>query len=131
MNTYLKLSSVFLILGLSQLALANHHDGESGNCKKMMQEKKSMQEMDTNKDGVVSHDEFTTANLARIEKTFTHIDANGDGKLDNEEQQIAQAIWETRYKKYHTEKTDDDPHHGMNMPDDEYHQMPNDVHHTM
>lgn len=126
-----KLAIILLTLGLSQLAFANHHDGENGNCKKMVQEKQSMQDMDINKDGIVSRDEFTAASKERTEKTFAHIDANSDGKLDNEEQQIAQEIWASRYKKHHIETMHDDPHHGMNMPDDEYHQMPNDVHHNM
>jgi hypothetical protein len=119
-----------LMLGLSQLAFANHHDGEDGGCKKMMQEKSGMLDMDLNKDGAVSHDEYTAASLERAEKTFEHIDANNDGKLDDEEQHIAKEIWASRYKKHHAQVYND-PHHGMNMPDDEYHQMPNDPHHNM
>jgi hypothetical protein len=125
-----RLAIILLTLGLSPLAFANHHDGGNGSCKKMMQEKQSMQDMDTNKDGVVSSDEFTAVSQERTKKTFAHIDANNDGKLDTEEQQIAKEIWASLYKKQHTETMHDDPHHGINMPDDENHQMPDDAHHN-
>jgi hypothetical protein len=131
MKTSLQLTTVLLTLGLSQLAFANHHDGDSDSCQKMMQEKNSMQDMDINKDGVVSNNEFTAASLERAKETFAHIDANGDGKLNNEEQEAAKEVWASRYKKYHTQAMHDDPHHGMSIPDDDYHQMPNDPQHNM
>lgn len=40
---------------------------------------------DTDGDGMVSRDEFIKARTARLEETFTRLDANGDGKLDVQE----------------------------------------------
>jgi hypothetical protein len=128
-----RLAVILLTLGLSTLAFANHHDAESDSCKKMMQEKQSMQDMDMNKDGAISNDEYTAATLDRAKKTFEHIDANKDGKLDNEEQQAANAVWAAQHSmSWHNMPDDEyhqmpnDPHHNMSMPDDENHQMPKD-----
>jgi hypothetical protein len=133
MKTYLKFASVLLIFVLSQFAFADHHAGENDSCKKIMQEKQGMQDMDLNKNGVVSRDEFTTASLERAEKTFEHIDANKDGKLDDEEQKAANAVWAAQHSMGWHNMPDDphhqmpnDAHHNLNMPDDENHQMPKD-----
>ena len=40
---------------------------------------------DTDGDGTVSRDEFIKARTARLEQTFERMDANGDGKLDEQE----------------------------------------------
>jgi EF hand len=135
MKVFKILTIATITLGLSQAAFANHHDGENEACHK----KSGMLEMDMNNDGAVSHDEYTAAKLERAEKTFEHIDANKDGKLDAQEQAAAKAVWANQddergeYKKYHDphhSNMPNDAHHQM-MPDDENNQMPNDEYHNM
>jgi len=46
---------------------------------------KKMAKYDTNKDGVVSMQEFKDGQLKNIEKRFGKIDVNADGVLDQEE----------------------------------------------
>jgi hypothetical protein len=72
-----------LALGLSQMAYANH-DGTDG---KHCDHKHAMQDADSNKDGAVSHDEFTTAHQKMADEMFTKMDANKDGKIDQTERQ--------------------------------------------
>lgn len=47
-------------------------------------------EMDTDGDGLVSFTEILVAVPSLTEETFTSIDANGDGALDDEEMAAAQ-----------------------------------------
>ena len=54
-----------LALGLSQTVSADQHSADGKHCD---YKKNSMQEADTNKDGAISHDEFTAAHQARAEK---------------------------------------------------------------
>ncbi len=72
-----------LALGLSQMAYANHDGADGMNC----EHKGMMQDADANKDGSISHDEFTAAHQARADKMFTKMDANNDGKIDQAERQ--------------------------------------------
>ena len=75
-----------LALGLSQLAYANHDGTDGKHC-----EHKGMQDADANKDGAVSHDEFTAAHQARADKMFAKMDANKDGKIDQAERDAMKA----------------------------------------
>jgi len=63
--------------------LADNHGGKKG-------EKFEMK--DTNKDGVISKDEF----LANAEKKFSEMDADGNGAISKEE---AQAQWKDKKEK--------------------------------
>lgn len=74
------------VLGFGQLAYAQHHEMDG----KPMQHR-GMQEADANKDGVISHDEFTEAHKVRSEKMFEKMDANHDGKLDEAERKAGKA----------------------------------------
>jgi Ca2+-binding EF-hand superfamily protein len=72
-----------LALGLSQMAYANH-DGTDG---KHCDHKHTMQDADTNKDGAVSHEEFTANHQKMADEMFAKMDANNDGKIDQAERQ--------------------------------------------
>ncbi len=84
-----------LALGLSQTVSADQHSADGKHCD---YKKHSMQEADTNKDGAISHDEFTAAHQARAEKMFAKMDANGDGKIDASERQAMKAKMKDRCK---------------------------------
>lgn len=57
----------------------------------------SIYSFDVNKDGTISKSEYLDGNKSNNAKTFKHIDANGDGKLD----QAEQTEIETVYKAFH------------------------------
>ena len=54
--------------------------------------------LDTNKDGVVSLDEFTARWVARAEKRFVKIDSNKDGVLDKAEMKAHRAKQDKKKK---------------------------------
>jgi len=55
--------------------------------------------LDTNKDGVVSLDEFTARFIARAEKRFIKIDTNKDGVIDKDEMKAHRAKQDAKRKK--------------------------------
>ncbi|MGE5547384.1 MAG: EF-hand domain-containing protein [Solirubrobacterales bacterium] len=58
-----------------------------------------MQQMDTNKDGVVTLDEFVAAHLGREQQHFDAMDANHDGMISREEFDQGMRKWaEQRFK---------------------------------
>jgi hypothetical protein len=69
-----------LVLGLSQLAYANHDGVDGKHC-----EHKGMMDADANKDGAVSRDEFMSQHQKMADKMFVKMDANKDGKIDQAE----------------------------------------------
>lgn len=71
---------LLLTLSMGKFAYADHH--ESGeHCTRHH----GMEWADANKDGAVSHEEFTAAHTARAEKMFEKLDVNKDGKIDDTE----------------------------------------------
>lgn len=81
MKTLQILAISSLLLGLSQTANAAHemnHDMDATHAH-------SWQDADTNKDGVISKDEFMAKHQERAEKMFLKLDANKDGKVDEAE----------------------------------------------
>lgn len=80
----MKISHILMVmilsLGMAQVGHAEH-DGMAD----MHAEGHGLQAADVNKDGVISHDEFTAAHKARSEKMFEKLDANHDGKIDDAE----------------------------------------------
>jgi len=82
MKTLQILAISSLLLGLSQTAIADHHEmnhdhaGAHGH---------NWENADTNKDGVVSKDEFMVKHQQRAEKMFSKMDANKDGTVDEAE----------------------------------------------
>ena len=82
MKFFKTLAAVVLSLGLIQIAHANH-DGKNGmHC----DHKSMMEDADTNKDGVISHDEFNAAHQKKTDEMFAKMDTNKDGKIDKAEQ---------------------------------------------
>ena len=72
----------------SSMAVADHHEG----CKDMKNMDFSMKSMDSDKDGMISKDEYAAANQSEINENFKHIDANNDGKLDAKEQKDVEDV---------------------------------------
>lgn len=75
------IAMVALALSLSQMAYANHHGADGMVCN----HRQGMQDADTNKDGVISRDEFTTAHQKMADEMFTIMDTNNDGNIDQAE----------------------------------------------
>ena len=72
-----------LTLGLSQIAYANHDGHDGMHCTRG----NNMQDADTNKDGVVSHDEFNAHHQKMADEMFAKMDTNKDGKIDQAERE--------------------------------------------
>ncbi len=85
-----------LTLGLTQLAYANHDGADGKHC---AHKRHSMQDSDTNKDGVISRDEFMSSRQARAEQHFAKLDANNDGKIEQAERDAMKAKWKEHHKK--------------------------------
>ncbi len=79
-----------LALGLTQLVYAND-DVDGKQCEHMKHG--MLQDADTNKDGVISRDEFMAAHQARMNKMFDMMDTNHDGKIDQAERDAMKAKW--------------------------------------
>ncbi len=86
-----------LALGLSQLAYANHDGADGKHCERM---KHDMMEADTNKDGVISKDEFMAAHQARANKMFDMMDTNHDGKIDQAERDAMKGKWKEHHEEH-------------------------------
>jgi len=78
--THMLLTST-LLLGLANVAYANHHMGEAG--------ANHCEHADMNKDGTISREEFMMKHQKRAEKMFTRMDTNKDGKIDANERKAA------------------------------------------
>ena len=85
----------------ANFALANHHEGAHEDCKYIKNMDFSMKELDTNKDGNISKEEYAAAVHGDIDKNFKHMDANGDGKLDAKEQKDVEGV----LKAMHSQKS--------------------------
>ena len=80
MKTLKMLALSSLLLGLAQTANADHH--EAGDPHHAGAHAHSWMDADTNKDGVVSKEEFMAKHQERAEKMFSKLDTNNDGKVD-------------------------------------------------
>jgi hypothetical protein len=88
MKTLQILAISSLLLGLSQAANADHHEMNHDHAGKHAH---GWQDADTNKDGVVTKDEFLVKHQQRAEKKFAKMDTNKDGKLDEAERKAMHA----------------------------------------
>jgi hypothetical protein len=97
----MKKSALFFVIafctGFSQLANSNNHIESKSmdvtKCEGMTNSNFSISSLDVNKDGVISKSEYLDGNKSNNEKTFKHIDANGDGKLDQAEQAEIEVVY--------------------------------------
>ena len=87
MQLYKALLASVLVVS-TNFAFANHHEG----CKDMKNMDFSMKDVDTNKDGNISRDEYAAEGQGDIDKNFKHMDANSDGKLDAKEQKDVEEV---------------------------------------
>ncbi len=93
-------AAVALALGLTQLAYANHEGADGKHC----DFKHGWQDSDTNKDGVISRDEFMASHQTRAEKMFNMMDTNHDGKIDQAERDAMKAKWKEHHEKHEMEQ---------------------------
>lgn len=91
MNIKTSLFAAAILLGCN-IAQANHHEGAHEGCKDMKNMDFSMKDIDTNKDGDISKEEYAAAGQGDVEKNFKHMDANRDGKLDAKEQKDVENV---------------------------------------
>ena len=87
-----KLALISIIVSLNCSFAYASHDGAHEGCKDMKNMDFSMKDMDTNKDGDISRDEYAAAGQGDIDKNFKHMDANNDGKLDAKEQKDVENV---------------------------------------
>lgn len=83
-----------LTLGVGQIAVAEQNVVDGKHC----EHKHSMQDVDTNKDGVISREEFSAAHQARADKMFAKLDTNNDGKIDQAERQAGKEMMSKKCK---------------------------------
>ena len=76
----------------ANFAQANHHEAGHEGCKDMKNMDFSMKDMDADKDGSISKDEYAAAAQGDVDKNFKHLDANSDGKLDAKEQKDVESV---------------------------------------
>ena len=76
----------------ASFAQASHHEGTHEGCKDMKNMDFSMKDVDTNKDGNISKEEYATARQGDVDNKFKHMDANSDGKLDAKEQKDVEDV---------------------------------------
>lgn len=94
---------VLIVFGvcLSNAAYANHHEEskpmDPAKCEGMTHGNFSISALDANKDGAITKSEYL-GNKSNSEKTFKHIDANGDGKLDKTEQTDIEAVYKAMHQ---------------------------------
>ncbi len=100
---------VLLFVVASQFAYANHHesgDAKHGDkCEGMTQGDFGISGLDANKDGAITKEEYLSGDKNNTEKTFKHIDANSDGKLDAPEQKEIEAVYKEIHQKYKAKTT--------------------------
>ncbi len=75
---------------LASLTNSFAHDHEAG---PLNSEMFFLGDYDSNHDGNISLEEYLAGDSANTEKIYHHLDANGDGILDSEEQLEIQAIY--------------------------------------
>jgi len=109
----MKKSALFVAIafgiGLSQSANADHHNDsksmDAAKCEGMSNSNFSISSLDVNKDGIISKSEYLDGNKSNNEKTFKHIDANGDGKLDQAEQTEIEAVYKAIHQDIKSKNT--------------------------
>lgn len=92
-----------LTLGLSGVAYADHHCKKNCDDKHCDHKKHHLLEADTNKDGVISREEFNSAHQARADKMFNALDSNKDGKVNATERKAMHGEAKAKAKEHDPE----------------------------
>ena len=94
--------STLVVAGVvvSSAAFANHHEADNGKCESMNSASFSISGLDTNNDQSISLDEYLKGDPNNTEKTFKHVDANKDNKLDFAEQKEIEAVYKLMHESY-------------------------------
>jgi len=91
------------------LAYANHHgehDSHDGTkCEGMENADFSISGLDKDKNKLITIQEYLAGDETNTEKTFKHMDANGDGVLDAEEQSEIEAVYKAIHLKHKSKTT--------------------------
>jgi hypothetical protein len=83
---------------LATLALAMTALPAAANCRHGHGMRPSFEDMDTNKDGNLTLDEFVSAATTRATERFNKLDANHDGVVSQDEIQAAKERWKARHE---------------------------------
>ncbi len=94
-----------LTLGIGTLAYAKHGEGDSQH----HGSHHSLEQVDTNKDGAVSRDEFMAHHQKMAAERFAKMDANNDGKVDEAERNAMKAKMKEKMGK-HCDRESHDEH---------------------
>jgi|GEM_PF-4836007 len=74
-------------------------------CNEISQDDFSISYFDTDKDGNISLKEYLAADTSNTERSYQHMDANGDGIIDKQEQQEIAAVYKSIHAQYNAKKT--------------------------
>lgn len=103
------LLSLLALIGASHIANANHHeagDAKHGeNCAGMSNADFSISGLDADKNNLITIQEYLAGDKNNNEKTFKHVDANGDGVLDVAEQKDIEAVYKAIHLKLMSKTT--------------------------
>lgn len=91
---------------LSQATQQGAADAAHGDkCQDMSHASFGIGHYDSDKDGSISLQEYLAADAVNTEKTYKHLDANSDGKLDAQEQQEIEAVYKAIHDQYKAKNT--------------------------
>lgn len=74
-------------------------------CNDISQDDFSISYFDTDKDGNISLKEYLAADASNTERSYQHMDANGDGIIDKQEQQEIATVYKSIHEQYSAKKT--------------------------
>jgi Ca2+-binding EF-hand superfamily protein len=88
---------------LGTLALALTALPATADCGHGHGKRPSFEELDQDKSGTLTQDEFVAAATARATERFNRLDENRDGVVTQEELAAAKARWKTRHEQHEAE----------------------------
>jgi hypothetical protein len=101
--------SAVVMMSAVNLAYANHHGEHGGHdgakCEGMGNADFSISGLDTDKNKLITLQEYLAGDQTNTEKTFKHMDANSDGVLDAEEQLEIEAVYKAIHLKHKSKTT--------------------------
>ncbi len=101
--------SLVMMMNAGNLAYANHHGEDSANhgakCEGMENADFSISGLDTDKNKLITIQEYLAGDDTNTEKTFKHMDANSDGVLDLAEQLEIEAVYKAIHHQHKAKTT--------------------------